>query len=118
MQSIAYDRWNASQCVIDMTNEGVPMARFGQGFVSMSAPSKEVEALIIGKKILHNNNPAAAWMVSNCVMEEDAAGNIKPSKKRSSEKIDFVVSLIMAVGEMMTMDDSSSVYNDRGLLIL
>ena len=118
VQSIAYDRWNASQLVIDLTNEGVPMAPFGQGFVSMSAPSKEVEALIIGKKIIHNNNPAAAWMVSNCVMEEDSAGNIKPSKKRSSEKIDFVVSLIMAAGEMMTMDDSSSVYNDRGLLIL
>ena len=50
--------------------------------------------------------------------EEDAASNIKPSKKRSSEKIDGVVSLIMSLGSYMTEGDISSVYNDRGLLIL
>ena len=115
---LAYDRWNASQLVIDLTQEGVPMNPFGQGFVSLSAPSKQVEALILGKEILHNGNPVLKWMISNTVMEEDAAGNIKPSKKKSSEKIDGVVSLIMSVGEYMTEGDLSSVYDGRGLLML
>ena len=118
IQSIAYDRWNASQLVIDLTQEGVPMNPFGQGFVSLSAPSKQVEAIILGKEILHDGNPVLKWMISNTVMEEDAAGNIKPSKKKSSEKIDGVVSLIMSVGEYMTEGDLSSVYDGRGLLML
>ena len=118
IQSICYDRWNASQLVIDLTNEGVPMEPFGQGFQSMAAPSKQLESLILSKQILHNGNPVLKWMISNTVMEEDAAGNIKPSKKKSSEKIDGVVSLIMSLGSYMTEGDVSSVYNDRGLLIL
>ena len=118
IQSICYDRWNASQLVIDLTNEGVPMDKFGQGFQSMAAPSKQLESLILSKQILHNGNPVLKWMISNTVMEEDAAGNIKPSKKKSSEKIDGVVSLIMSLGSYMTEGDVSSVYNDRGLLIL
>tara|TARA_R100000655_G_scaffold91646_1_gene132510 strand:- start:22241 stop:23782 length:1542 start_codon:yes stop_codon:yes gene_type:complete len=118
IQSICYDRWNASQLVIDLTNEGVPMEPFGQGFQSMAAPSKQLESLILSKQILHNGNPVLKWMISNTVMEEDAAGNIKASKKKSSEKIDGVVSLIMSLGSYMTEGDVSSVYNERGLLIL
>ena len=118
-QSICYDRWNASSLVVRLTNDyNVPMEPFGQGFVSLSAPSKEVEKLILGQKIIHDGNPAASWMISNTVMEEDSAGNIKPSKKRSSEKIDFTVSLIMALGSYMTEGDINSVYDGRGLLIL
>jgi len=118
IQSICYDRFNASQMVIDLTNENVPMEPFGQGFVSMSAPSKQLEALILGKEIIHDGNPAAKWMIANTVMEEDAAGNIKPSKKKSSEKIDFSVALIMSLGSYMTEGGHSSIYDDRGLLML
>ena len=112
IQSICYDRWNASQLVIDLQNEGVPMEPFGQGFVSMSAPSKQLEALILGKEIIHDGNPAAKWMIANTVMEEDAAGNIKPSKKKSSEKIDFSVALIMSLGSYMTEGGYNSIYDD------
>jgi len=118
IQSVCYDRWNASQLVIDLQNEGVPMEPFGQGFVSMSAPSKQLEALILGKEIIHNNNPVLKWMIANTVMEEDAAGNIKPSKKKSSEKIDGVVALVMALGCYMTEGGYNSIYDDRGLLML
>jgi len=118
IQSICYDRWNASQMVIDLQNEGVPMEPFGQGFVSLSAPSKQLEALILGKEIIHNNNPVLKWMIANTVMEEDAAGNIKPSKKKSSEKIDGTVALVMALGCYMTEGGYNSIYDDRGLLML
>jgi len=84
----------------------------------MSAPSKQLESLILSKQLIHNGNPASKWMIANTVMEEDAAGNIKPSKKKSSEKIDFTVALIMSLGAFMTETDVSSVYNDRGLLML
>lgn len=119
IQSIAYDRWGASQLVLDLINDhGVPMSPFGQGFRSLSAPSKSLEKEILSQGIIHNGNPVLKWNISNVVMEEDSAGNIKPSKKRSSEKIDAVVALVMALGEFMTDTQVDSVYDDRGLLIL
>ena len=118
INGISYDRWNASQLVIDLTNEGVKMAPFGQGFRSMSAPTKEVEKLILGEQIIHNSNPVMNWMLSNIAIQEDPAGNLKPNKAKSKDKIDGVVALIMALGEMMIGEDVSSIYDDRGILVL
>ena len=118
INGISYDRWNASQLVIDLTNEGVNMAPFGQGFRSMSAPTKEVEKLILGEQIIHNSNPVMNWMLSNIAIQEDPAGNLKPNKAKSKDKIDGVVALIMALGEMMIGEDVSSIYDDRGILVL
>ena len=118
IQSICYDRWNASQLVIDLQNEGVPMEPLGMGFRSLSAPSKQLEALILGKEIIHDGNPVLKWMIANTVMEEDAAGNIKPSKKKSTEKIDGTTALVSALACFMTEGGYNSIYDDRGLLML
>ena len=118
IQSIAYDRWNASQLVIDLTNDGVPMAPFGQGFLSMSAPTKEFEKIILGEQLVHNGNPVMSWAINNVAIQEDPAGNLKPNKAKSTEKIDPVVAAIMALGEHMTTEDLDSIYDQRGLLIL
>ena len=63
----------------------------------MSPPSKELEKLVLQRKIIFPDNPALKWCFSNVIVEVDAAGNVKPSKKRSKEKIDMVVSSIMAL---------------------
>ena len=118
IQSIAYDRWNASQLVIDLQNDGANMCPFGQGFVSMSAPTKELEKIILAKQIIHNNNPAMNWMLSNVALQEDSAGNIKVAKNKSKEKVDGIVALVMAIGEMMTTEDTNSVYENRDIIIL
>ena len=118
IQSIAYDRWNASQLVIDLTNDGVPMAPFGQGFLSMSAPTKEFEKIILGEQLVHNGNPVMSWAINNVAIQEDPAGNLKPNKAKSTEKIDPVVAAIMSLGEHMTTEDMDSIYDQRGLLIL
>ena len=118
IQSVSYDRWNASQLVIDLQNEGINMSPFGMGFLSMSAPTKEAEKLILGKQIIHDGNPVMSWMLSNIALQEDPAGNIKPNKAKSTEKIDGIVALIMSLGDYMTEEDLDSVYDGRGLLIL
>ena len=118
IQSICYDRWNASQLVIDLTNENVPMEPFGQGFQSLNQPTKELEKLILGQQIIHDGNPVMSWMLSNIALQEDPAGNIKPNKAKSTEKIDGVVALIQALGSYMTEGNINSVYDGRGLLIL
>ena len=119
IKSIAFDRWNSSQLVINLTNEGIPMSPFGQGYASMSAPTKEFEKLVLRKEINHFNNPVLRWQMQNVALRTDPAENIKCDKAKSSEKIDGIVATIMSLGEFMT-DESpgDSIYNDRGLIIL
>lgn len=104
LEKISFDRWNSDQLVIYLTEEGVEMVPYGQGFVSMSAPSKKLETMIYQSEILHDGNPVTRWMLSNVELTTDPAGNIKPDKKKSSEKIDGIVSTVMALGIIMTSD--------------
>jgi len=56
------------------------------------------------------------WMAGNTMIEQDAAGNIKPSKKKSTEKIDGIVALAMALGRALVSENAESVYSDRGII--
>jgi len=94
------DRWNSSQLAAQLEGDGFELVGFGQGFASMSAPTKELEALVIGEKLIHPDQPVLNWMCANTVMEMDAAGNVKPSKKKSTERIDGIVASIMAIGRL------------------
>lgn len=120
LRTSAYDRWNSSQTIIDLQNEGMACNPFGQGYGSMSAPTKEFEKLVLTEKIEHFGNPVLRWMLSSTVVKSDPAGNIKPDKEKSTQKIDGIVAAIMALGEWMTAqaDDESNPYEDRGLLTL
>ena len=103
VQGIAFDRWNSSQLVIELVEElGQDfMVPYGQGFASMSPPSKEFEKLIYQTELLHDGNPVTRWMLGNVELSTDPAGNIKPDKAKSTEKIDGIVSTIMAFGLIM-----------------
>lgn len=100
VRGVAIDRYNATHLTTQLVAEGIDVKPFGQGFVSMSAPSKLLETLIIGKKLRHAGNPVLTWQMSNVEIKVDDAGNIKPSKKNASStgRIDAAVSLIMALG--------------------
>ena len=119
IQDIGYDPWNASHVAQQLQeDDGLPMVQFRQGFASMNEPSKALERLIVEKKLNHGGNPALRWMVSNVCAKVDPSGNIKPDKQTSSQKIDGVVAMIIAIGRAMFTDDSECVYNERGLLVL
>ena len=99
VKEIAYDRWNASQLVTNLDNDGVSqMVQFGQGFASMSAPTKQIETLVLQEKLNHGNNPVLTWMMSNVTLKKDPTDAIKIDKAKSSEKVDGVVALAMALG--------------------
>ena len=61
----------------------------------MTAPTKELEKLVVSGKLRHGGHPVLRWMASNVAVELDAAGNLKPSKKRSTERIDGIVAAII-----------------------
>ncbi|MAH47555.1 terminase, partial [Candidatus Pacearchaeota archaeon] len=120
IDSIAFDRWQFEAIRQRLVNEGVPedkMISFGQGFASMSAPMNELEKLYLSEKLIHNDNPVLNWMASNVAARMDPAGNIKPDKEKSTEKIDGIVSLIMALGLAITTGPKKpSIYEDRGII--
>jgi len=97
IEGIGYDRWNASHLMTQLVGDGAPMVPTGQGFADLSAPSKELEKLILGGRLRHGGHPILAWMADHVEVDEDAAGNIKPSKRRSTERIDGIVALVMAI---------------------
>ena len=116
---IAYDRWNATQMVQNLEDEGFIMVPFGQGFKDMSPPSKELYKLLMEGSMVHGGNPVLKWMAGNVVMRQDPAGNIKPDKERSVEKIDGIVATIMGLDRCIRHEgNQSSVYDERGLIVL
>jgi len=101
VQDISYDRYNSSQLVIQLTNDGLSMYPFGQGFVSMSAPTKELERKVKNKELTHDGNPVTRWMMGNIYLKTDPAGNVKIDKAKSGDKVDGAVSMVMALGGYM-----------------
>lgn len=94
---VLFDRWGAEHVRQALESEGVEMVQHGQGYKDQSPPTKEFLKLILSGKIQHDGNPVLRWCISNLVIETDPAGNIKPSRRRSTEKIDLAVSSIMAL---------------------
>jgi phage terminase large subunit-like protein len=107
VEQIAVDRWNATQLTVEIQEEGLPVTLFGQGYFSMSAPSKELERQVIGGVLDHGGHPALRWCAGNVAVETDAAENIKPTKSKSTERIDPLVAGIMGLGVAMASSNES-----------
>ena len=121
IREIAIDRWNSAHLQSQLKGDGFEMVQFGQGFASMAAPTSELEKIILAREIRHGGHPVLRWNVSNVAVKKDAAGNMKPDKSRSSEKIDGVVAMIMALGRAMVQppeESTRSVYESRGMVTL
>jgi len=73
------------------------MLQLGQGFASLSAPTKELNRLVVEGKLRHGGDPLLRWCASNVATKTDPAGNVKPDKERSAHRIDPIVALIFAV---------------------
>lgn len=97
LAEIAFDRWGATLIYQQLADLGLQVVEFGQGYASMSPPARELEKLVLAGKICHGGNPVLSWMADNVVVVQDPAGNIKPAKDRSVEKIDGIVALIMGL---------------------
>ena len=119
IREIAFDRWGAVQMVQNLEGMGFTVVPFGQGFKDMSPPTKELMKLTLEKKIAHGGHPVMRWMADNIFIRTDPAGNIKADKEKSTERIDGVIALIMALDRAIRCgnDTSASVYDERGILV-
>jgi len=115
---IAFDRWGAVQMTQDLEGMGFTVVPFGQGYASMSPPTKEFYKLLMEGQIIHGGNPVMKWMSGNVVVDTDPAGNIKCTKARSLEKIDGIVAAIMALDRCIRHENTGSVYDERGIFFI
>jgi phage terminase large subunit-like protein len=122
IKSIAFDRWNSNSLVQSLTDAGLEMDPFGQGFISMTAPIKNAEILVKKRLLHHGGHGMMRWMVANVVTKKDDAENIKFSKAKAGDKIDGIIAMVMALGEMITMENKdvtgSSTYESQGIRML
>ena len=120
IREIAFDRWGAVQMVQNLEGMGFTVVPFGQGFKDMSPPTKELMKLVLEERIAHSGHPVLRWMMDNIYVRTDPAGNIKPDKEKSTEKIDGAVATVMALDRAIRCgnDMSESVYDERGILFI
>ena len=76
--------------------------------------------LVLEQNIAHSGHPVLRWMMDNIFIRTDPAGNIKPDKEKSTEKIDGAVATIMALDRAIRCGNNNgvSVYDSRGLLFI
>ena len=120
IREIAFDRWGAVQMSQNLEGLGFTLVQFGQGYRDMSPPTKELMKLTLEQKIAHNGHPVLRWNMDNIFIKRDPAGNIKPDKEKSTEKIDGTVATIMALDRAIRCgnDTGDSIYDERDLLVL
>ena len=117
IKEIAFDRWGAVQMVQNLEGLGFTVVPFGQGFKDMSPPTKRLMELVLERNVAHGGHPVLRWMMDNIFVRTDPAGNIKPDKEKSAEKIDGAVAAVMALDRAVRNSGSTgSVYDERGIL--
>ena len=97
---VATDPWNATSLIYRLEQDGCPLVKVPQTFAGLSAATKSLEKHVLSRTLRHAGHPVLRWNVGNVSVETDPAGNLKPSKKASTERIDGVVALIQAIDAM------------------
>lgn len=115
---IAIDRWDSTHLQTDLMGDGFEVIKFGQGFASMKSPCHTLETMVLSGQLRHGDNPVARWAANNVAVDIDPAGCQKPTKARSSGRIDPIVALLMAIGRADLDEGGCSVYETRGLTTL
>lgn len=117
-RQIAYDPWNATDLVNRLTTEGLSMVLFIQGPKSYHPAMTFFERQYRSGRFRHGGNPVLTWNAANLVPRRDVNLNMAPDRKRSADKIDGMVAVLMAMGLAAIEEDTASPYQDRGLLII
>ncbi len=104
LQSLAFDRWNATEMVSRLVAAEVPLVEFIQGTKSYHPAMVELERAYIGKRLVHDGDPVLAWCAANLVARKDVNLNMAPDKRRSADKIDDITALLMAIGVSLTSE--------------
>ncbi|OYW88797.1 MAG: hypothetical protein B7Z20_01640 [Sphingobium sp. 32-64-5] len=115
VRGIAYDRWRFEDLRKLLNDEGIelPLVEFVPGYKTYAPACDAFERAVLERRMQHNENPLLRWQAGNVIAETDAAGNRKPSKTKSLDRIDGIVTAIMAVG-IASRDEGKAEYRGEG----
>ena len=118
IQSTAFDAWNATSIITDLQNDGFNLVKHGQSYGAMSGPVKELEKDVLSGNLIHSNNPALNWHISNAQAASDPNGNVKIIKGdgKTRFKVDGVIALVMArsLASKENIEETESIYETGG----
>jgi phage terminase large subunit-like protein len=103
VKALAFDRYNMRflkpwlEKVGFTPQELERFIEFGQGYKDMSPAVRELETLLLARKLAHGNHPVLQICAANAVVVKDPAENRKFDKAKASGRIDGIVALAMAV---------------------
>lgn len=118
LKEIAYDRWGSAQLITELIEDGLPMIEFAQGAKSYNPAMQALEVAYIGKQFRHDGNPVLTWNAANLVPRRDANMNMAPDRKRSAEKIDGMVALLMAMARAALAETGGTIYDTEELMVV
>ena len=123
VQEVTFDKWGGikAACNLALVPEGMTCIDVAQQFGGLTAATKAFLGAYLNGKIEHGNNPILNWHASCLALKTDGGSNVKPVKPpvdTSSKRIDGIAATITAWSRAMTFDNSESVYETRGALIL
>lgn len=107
---IEADKWNCEQMAQELIEEGMEVSYFSQAIGVISFPTKQFEKLVYEGKMKHDGNPILQWMLSGCIIYQDANDNIKVHKgqsNRGGKRIDGIVGIIMALGGSLSVEEDT-----------
>lgn len=108
---VAVDPWNSIELQEELADEGLDVVQFRQGFAAMNAPTKKLGDMVADHELVHDGNPVLRWMAANLAVETDSSENVRPTKKKSGDRIDGIVALIMAIGRGMVAETDADDYD-------
>lgn len=118
IREIGFDRTFAGEIIQTLMDQGLAMTEVGQGFLTMAAPTAELLRLVKGGQLWHGGHPIMRWCASNLSVRQDPAGNLKPDKERSSEKIDGIAALCNALAVTLVVESDYIYADGRNLTVI
>lgn len=94
---MGYDRYNAISTVQKLEQNEIECVEIKQHSSVLHMPTKLLKELILKKKIRYATNRMLEINFQNARCTEDTNKNLYVNKKKSSGKVDMVVSLINAM---------------------
>jgi phage terminase large subunit-like protein len=129
LKEIAFDRYKANELVQHLQDKGIIVVPIAQNQTGMNSSITELEKLVLGKKLVHDGNPMMRWMCNNVSLKKNAGGMVMFDKEKSSEKIDGMVTLVMALdrairhpalksGHLIILGQAEAIENDKKGVVL
>lgn len=121
LKEVIFDQFNAIEMCAELMSDGMTVYRQPQNHKSYTSPCKEFEVAIAETRIKHDGNKLLRWALSNCRLDYDAYGNCKPSRDKSTDKIDPAIALLMAFGRATSesvIGQRESIYEKQGIMII